>query len=77
MAESLLVVSDGNGNRNSSPTFLFSVWGYPRILRVSKNMDTSCRRKSNNGKRTMKPTQPIHFERGNAIEIHNGIMFNF
>ena len=57
MAETLLVVRDGNGN--SSPTFLFSVLGHPRIPRVSKNMDASCRRKSNNGKRTRKQTRPI------------------
>jgi len=75
-----LVVRDGNGNRNSSPTFLFSVWGYPRIPRVSKNMDASmasCRRISKNSKRNRKRTRPIHFERGNAIEIHNRIMFDF
>ena len=77
MAETLLVVRDDNGNCNSSPTFLFSVWGHPRIPCVSKNMDTSCRRKSNNGKRTRKRTRPIHFERGNTIEICNGIMFDF
>ena len=52
VAETLLVVRDGNGNRNSSPTFLSSVWGHLRIPRVSKNMDTSCMRKSNNGKRS-------------------------
>ena len=77
MAETSLVVRDGNGNRNSSPMFLFSVWDHPRIPRVSKNMDTSCRRKSNKGKRTRKRTRPICFKRGNAIEIHNGIMFDF
>ena len=27
-------------------TFLFSVWGHPRITHVSKNMDASCRRKA-------------------------------
>ena len=75
MAETLLVVRDGNGNRNSSPTFLFSICGHLRIPRVSKNMDASCRRKSNNGKRTRKQTRPIRFERGNAIR--KGIMFNF
>ena len=57
MAETSLVVREGN--RNSSPTFLFSVWAHPRIPCVSKNMDASCRRKSNNGKRTMKQTRPI------------------
>ena len=37
MAETSSVVRDGKGNRNShSPTFLFSVWGHSRILRVSK-----------------------------------------
>ena len=41
MAETSLVVRDGNGNRNSSPTFLVSVCGHPRIPRVSKNLDTS------------------------------------
>ena len=46
----------------------------PRIPCVSKNMDASCRRKSN-GKRTGKRTRPICFERGNAV--CNGIMFNF
>ena len=76
MAETSLVVRDGNGNCNCSPTFLFSIWGHPRIPRVSKNMDASCRRKSNNGKRTRKRTRPIHFECGNAIKIHNGIMFD-
>ena len=59
MAMTLFVVRAGNGNRNSSPTFLFSVWGHLRIPRVSKNTDSSCRRKSNNGKRTRKCTQPI------------------
>ena len=77
MAEKSLVVRDDNGNCNSNPTFLFSVWGHPRIPHVSKNMDTSCRRKSNNGKRTRKRTQPIHFKRGNTIEIRNRIMFDF
>ena len=40
MAEASLVVRDGNGNgnRNSSPTFLFSIWDHLRIPRVSKNM---------------------------------------
>ena len=75
MAETSLVVRDGNGNRNSSPTFLFSVCGHPRIPRVSKNMDASCRRKSNDCKRTRKRTRPIRFEHGNAMR--NGIMFNF
>ena len=41
VAETSLVVKDGNSNRNSSPTFLFSVWGHLRIPRVSKNMDAS------------------------------------
>jgi len=59
------------------PTFLFSVWGHPRIPSVSKNMDASCRGKSNNGKRIRKRTQPIRFKRGNAIEIRNRIMFYF
>ena len=59
MPETLLVVRDGNGNRNSSLTFLFTIWDHPRIPRVSKNMDASCRRKSNNGKRTRKQTWPI------------------
>ena len=77
MAETWLTVRDGNGNCNSSPMFLLSVWGHLRILRVSKNMDASCRRKSNNGKRTRKQTQLIHFERCNEIEICNGIMLNF
>ena len=52
MAETSLVMRDGNGNHNSSPTFYFSVWGHPRIPRVSKNMNALCRRKSNNGKKT-------------------------
>ena len=60
MAETLLVARDGNGNHNSSPTFLFSVCGHPRIPRVSENMDASCKRKSsNNGERTRKQTWPI------------------
>ena len=46
-----MVVRDGNGNHNSSPRFLFGVWGHPKIPRVSKNMEASCRRKGNNGKR--------------------------
>ena len=45
-----------NGNCNSSPMFLFSVWGHLRIPRVSKNMDVSCNRKSNNGKRENQET---------------------
>ena len=77
MAETSLVVRDGNGNCNSSPTFVFSIWGHPRIPHISKNMNTSCRRKTNNGKKTRRPTRLIHFERSNAIEICNGIMFNF
>ena len=74
MAMTSFVVRDDNGNRNSSPMFLFSVWGHLRIPRVSKNMDASCRRKSKNGKRTRKRTWPIRFEHGNPIEIRNGIM---
>ena len=58
MAMTLFVVRDGNGNHNSSPTFLLSVWGHPRIPHVSKNMDASCRRK-NNGKRTRKWIWPV------------------
>ena len=38
MAETSLVVRDGNGNCNSSPTFLFSIWGHPKIPCVSKNI---------------------------------------
>ena len=40
MAKASLVVKDDNDNRNcnSSPTFLFSIWGHLRIPRVSKNM---------------------------------------
>ena len=64
-----------NGNYKSGPTFLFSVCGHPRIPHVSRNMDTSCRRKNNNGKRTRKRTRPIRFEHRNTIR--NGIMFNF
>ena len=75
MAETSLVARDGNDNRNSSPWFFFRVCGHPRIPRVSKNMDASCRRKSNNGKRTRKQTWPIRFERGNAICIE--ILLNF
>ena len=78
MAETSLVVRDGNGNRNGSPTFVFGIWGHPMIPRVSRNMDASCRRKTNNGtKRTRKRTRLIRFERCNAIEIRNGIMFDF
>ena len=60
MAETSLVMRDGNGNQNSSPTFLCSAWGHLRIPHVSKNMGTSYRRKSNNGKRTRKQTQLIY-----------------
>ena len=77
MAETWLVVRDGNGNCNSSPTFLFRIWGHPRMPRISKNMEASCRRKSNNGKRTRKRTRPIRIEHDNAIEIRNEIMFDF
>ena len=77
MAETSLVVRDGNSNCNSSPTFCFSVLGHPSIPRASKNMDATCRRKSNNGKRTRKRTRPIHFQRGNASEIRNRILFGF
>jgi len=73
---SSLVVRNGNGNCNSSPMFLFSVWGHLRTPRVSKNMNASGRRKSN-GKETRKRTWSIRFKRGNAIEIHNEIMFDF
>ena len=59
MPETLLVVRDGNGNCNSSLTFLFTIWDHPRIPRVSKNMNALGRRKSNNGKRTRKRTRPI------------------
>ena len=31
MVETVLVVRDSNGNPNSSPTFLFSIWGHPKI----------------------------------------------
>ena len=54
---------------------LFSVCGHLKIPHVSKDMDASCRRKSNNRKRTRKWTRPFRFERSNAIR--NGIMFNF
>ena len=74
MVETFLVLRDSNGNRNSSPMFFFSVWHHLRIPRVSKNMDASCRRKTNNGKRTRKRTRLIRFKRGNAIKIRNGIM---
>ena len=59
MAETSLVVRNSKGNGNSSLTFIFIVWGHPRIPRVSKKMDASCRRKSNNGKRIRKRTRPI------------------
>ena len=36
MAKTSLGVRDGNGNRNSSPTLFFTVWGHPRIPHVSK-----------------------------------------
>ena len=42
VAETSLVMRDGNGNHNSHPMFLFSIWCHPRIPRVSKNMDASC-----------------------------------
>ena len=38
---------------------------------------TPRRRKTNNSKSTGKQTRLIRFQRGNAIEILNGIMFNF
>ena len=60
MAKTWLVVRVGNGNRNSNPMFLFTVWSDPRIPHVSKNMDVSCRRESNNGKRTRKWIRSIH-----------------
>ena len=41
MAETSLVVRDGNSNCNSSPTFVFSVWGHSRVPRVSNSMDAS------------------------------------
>ena len=71
MAETSLVVRDGNGNCNCSPTFLFSIWGHPRIPRVSKNMDASCRRKrkSNNGKRTRKWTRLIRISSTQGINV--------
>ena len=59
--------------QHCSPTFVFSIWGYQ--VAISKNMDASCRRKTNNGKRTRKQTRLIRFKRGNVIEIRNGIMF--
>ena len=34
------VVRDGNSNCNSSPTFLFGVWGHPRIPRVGEEATT-------------------------------------
>ena len=40
MAETSLVVRDGNGNCNSSPTFLFSVCGHLRIPHVLKRIWT-------------------------------------
>ena len=55
MAETSLVVRHGNCNCNCSPTFLFSIWGHPRIPRVQYGH----LRKSNNGKRTRKRTRPI------------------
>ena len=58
------------------PQFFSASGGHPRIPCVSKNMNASCRRKSN-GKGTRKQTRPIRFKRGNAIKIHNEIMFDF
>ena len=40
MAETSLVMRDGNGKHNHGPTFLFSVQDHPRIPHVSKNMGT-------------------------------------
>ena len=78
MAEKSLVVRDGNGNCNSSPTFVFSVWGHLRIPHVSR-IWMPRKRKTNNGKNklTRKRIRPIRFQCGNAIEICNGIMFDF
>ena len=36
MAETLLVMRDGYGNRNSNSMFFFSIWGRPRIPRVKE-----------------------------------------
>ena len=36
MAETSLVVRDGNRNRNSTPTFIFSIWGHPKIPHISE-----------------------------------------
>ena len=52
-----------------------ALWSSEDTTCIKKNMDASCSRKSNNGKRTRKQTRPIRFEHGNAIR--NGIMFNF
>ena len=73
MVETSLVVRDGNGNRNSSPTFVFNVWGH-RGYHVCQRIWTPRRRKTNNGKSTRKRTRPIRFQRGN---VRNGIMFDF
>ena len=63
--------------QHCSPTFVFSIWGHPRIPHslIKERGPSSCRRKTNNGKRTRKRTRLIRFKRGNAIEIRNGIMF--
>ena len=60
MTETLLEWEMATATATAVPhMFLFSVWGHPRITRVSKNMGASYRRKSNNGKRTRKRTRPI------------------
>ena len=74
-AETLLVVRDGNSNR--AVPRLFSASGLIQGYHVYQRIWTPHRRKTNNGKRSRKRTWPICFQRGNAIEILNGIMIDF
>ena len=76
MAETSLVVRDGNRNHTAIPRFSLAS-GVIRGYHVYQRIWTPHVRESNNGKRNRKRTRPICFDRGNAIEIRNGIMFDF
>ena len=55
----------------------FSASGVIRGYHMYQRIWTPRRRKTNNSKSTGKQTRLIRFQRGNAIEILDGIMFDF
>ena len=50
---------------------------YIKLRHIHDMAETSLEKKQQRYKRTRKRTRPIRFKHGNAVEIRNGIMFNF